>query len=100
MLSILWICNFNSRVVANILLCVVFKENRFVYCSFFNFARHYRAFNFGGNTAVVRPVPIPNTAVKLCMADGSGCIASARVGSRQLFKAPEFISGAFLFGLS
>ena len=42
--------------------------------------------HFGGNTAVVRPVPIPNTAVKHCMADGSGCIASARVGSRQSFQ--------------
>ena len=34
---------------------------------------------------MVRPVPIPNTAVKRCMADGSGCIASARVGSRRFF---------------
>ena len=31
-----------------------------------------------------RPVPIPNTAVKRNIADGSGCIASARVGSRQI----------------
>jgi hypothetical protein len=53
---------------------------------------------FGGNTAVVRPVPIPNTAVKHCKADGSGCIASARVGSRQSFKkAGEMFSGFFLF---
>ena len=44
---------------------------------------------FGGITAVVRPVPIPNTAVKHCMADGSGCIASARVGSRQSLKKAE-----------
>ena len=36
---------------------------------------------------MVRPVPIPNTAVKRCMADGSGLIDSARVGSRQSFKA-------------
>src|SRR3954468_24247321 len=41
--------------------------------------------NFGGHKAVVRPVPIPNTAVKHSLADGSGCIASARVGCRQIF---------------
>ena len=35
---------------------------------------------------MVRPVPIPNTAVKHSLADGSGCIASARVGCRQSFK--------------
>ena len=38
---------------------------------------------FGGPKAVVRPDPIPNSAVKHSLADGSGCIASARVGSRQ-----------------
>ena len=40
---------------------------------------------------MVRPVPIPNTAVKRSLADGSGCIASARVGCRQIFqeKRPE-----------
>ena len=55
--------------------------------------------HFGGHKAVVRPVPIPNTAVKHCMADGSGCIASARVGSRQSFKKPEvsFNFGFFIF---
>jgi hypothetical protein len=32
------------------------------------------------------------------MADGSGCIASARVGSRQSFKKPgELVSPGFLF---
>ena len=46
---------------------------------------------------MVRPVPIPNTAVKHCKADGSGCIASARVGSRQSFKKAGEISPAFLF---
>jgi hypothetical protein len=56
---------------------------------------------FGGNTAVVRPVPIPNTAVKRCKADGSGCIASARVGSRQFFKKPkhQVVSAFLLEGL-
>ena len=38
---------------------------------------------FGGHKAVVRPVPIPNTAVKHSLADGSGFIDSARVGCRQ-----------------
>ena len=41
---------------------------------------------FGGLKAVVRPVPIPNTAVKRSVADGSGFIDSARVGRRQSFK--------------
>ena len=42
--------------------------------------------HFGGHKAVVRPVPIPNTAVKRSLADGSGFIDSARVGCRQFFK--------------
>src|SRR5439155_10957271 len=50
---------------------------------------------FGGHKAVVRPVPIPNTAVKRSLADGSGLIDSARVGCRQPFtksrsSPPEF----------
>ena len=44
---------------------------------FFNF--------FGDYEAAVRPDPIPNSAVKRSIADGSGCIASARVGCRQIF---------------
>ena len=40
---------------------------------------------FGGYKAVVRPDPIPNSAVKRSVADGSACIACARVGSRQIF---------------
>jgi hypothetical protein len=48
---------------------------------------------------VVRPVPIPNTAVKHCRADGSSPIGSARVGRRQFFnKKPKQVSvSAFLF---
>jgi hypothetical protein len=47
---------------------------------------------------VVRPVPIPNTAVKHSLANGSGCIASARVGCRQSFnKNPGENSPGFLF---
>lgn len=46
---------------------------------------------FGDNTAVVRPVPIPNTAVKHCRADGSSPIGSARVGRRHSFKKAETI---------
>ena len=41
---------------------------------------------FGGHKAVVRPDPIPNSAVKRSLADGSGFIDSARVGCRQFFK--------------
>ena len=40
---------------------------------------------YGGPEAVVRPVPIPNTAVKHSLADGSGFIDSASVGRRQFF---------------
>ncbi|HYG35163.1 MAG TPA: hypothetical protein VEC99_10285, partial [Clostridia bacterium] len=37
-----------------------------------------------------RPVPIPNTAVKHSLANGSGFIDSARVGCRQFFsKKPK-----------
>ena len=46
---------------------------------------------FGGHKAVARPDPIPNSAVKHRIADGSACIARARVGCRRfLFQwAPE-----------
>ena len=37
---------------------------------------------------MVRPDPIPNSAVKRCIADGSACIACARVGSRRFFHSP------------
>ena len=54
---------------------------------------------FGGHEAVVRPVPIPNTAVKHSLADGSGFIDSARVGSRQIFqKKPGLVPGFFYLG--
>ncbi len=48
---------------------------------------------------MVRPVPIPNTAVKHCRADGSSLIDSARVGRRQSFnKNPERnLSGFFAY---
>ena len=42
---------------------------------------------YGGHKAVARPDPIPNSAVKHRIADGSACIACARVGSRQTFKS-------------
>ena len=64
----------NLEFSCNVRLCVVFKDP-----VLFNI--------FGGYKAVVRPVPIPNTAVKHCIADGSACIACARVGCRQFFKA-------------
>ena len=37
----------------------------------------------GDNSAVVPPVPIPNTAVKRCSPDGSTATGRARVGRRQ-----------------
>ena len=56
---------------------------------------------FGGHKAVARPVPIPNTAVKRSLANGSGCIASARVGCRQIFPKAEGLSkpSAFFVGM-
>ena len=45
---------------------------------------------------MVRPDPIPNSAVKHSLADGSSPIGSARVGSRQFFnKNPEMILRGF-----
>ena len=52
---------------------------------------------FGGLKAVVRPDPIPNSAVKHSVADGSGLIDSARVGSRQSFRKAETRVSAFFF---
>jgi hypothetical protein len=50
---------------------------------------------------VVRPDPIPNSAVKHSLADGSSPIGSARVGRRQSFKkAGEHRSPAFLLCLN
>jgi prevent-host-death family protein len=46
---------------------------------------------------VVRPVPIPNTAVKHSLADGSGLIDSARVGRRQPFIKAEISARNFGF---
>src|SRR5271170_7194638 len=78
-------------------LCVVFRESPNHFGNdLLNLARPDRAKQFGGHKAVVRPVPIPNTAVKHSLADGSGCIASARVGCRQSFKKPEKFFSGFL----
>ena len=55
----------------------------------------------GGHKAVVRPVPIPNTAVKHSLADGSSSIGSARVGCRQFcLKSRNEIVSAFFILLS
>ena len=57
---------------------------------------HVSRFILGGHKAVVRPDPIPNSAVKHSLADGSSPIGSARVGSRQFFnKNPEMILRVF-----
>ena len=48
-----------------------------------NFAPKSPAQNSGDSSAVAPPVPIPNTAVKRCSADGSPAIGRARVGRRQ-----------------
>ena len=48
---------------------------------------------------MVPPVPIPNTDVKRCRADGSACIACARVGRRQgkFKRRAEFSARLFFF---
>src|SRR5439155_7032575 len=51
----------------------------------------------GDNSAVVPPVPIPNTAVKRCSPDGSTATGRARVGRRQNKNPGEFIIGVFAF---
>jgi hypothetical protein len=45
---------------------------------------------YGGHKAVARPDPIPNSAVKHRIADGSACIACARVGCRRTFLITPF----------
>ena len=63
----------------------------------FEITPHVSRFILGGHKAVVRPDPIPNSAVKHSLADGSSPIGSARVGSRQFFnKKPEKIFSGFL----
>ena len=42
----------------------------------------------GDHRAAVPPVPIPNTAVKRRLADGSACIACARVGRCRVYRSP------------
>ena len=76
---------FDSRNVHNSL-----KRNLYVDSSELDWSKPARrsfktTIFFGGHKAVVRPDPIPNSAVKRSLANGSGCIASARVGRRQIF---------------
>ena len=52
---------------------------------------------FGGYKEVARPDPIPNSAVKRFIADGSDCIAFARVGCRQFLLNRTQESPVFLF---
>ncbi len=52
---------------------------------------------FGGYKEVARPDPIPNSAVKRFIADGSDCIAFARVGCRQFLLNRAQKSPVFLF---
>ena len=52
---------------------------------------------FGGYKEVARPDPIPNSAVKRFIADGSDCIAFARVGCRQFLLNRAQMSPVFLY---
>ena len=84
-------------------LCVVFREPRiqFRICSLYFGWNHQgqtsdlQPQNLGGHKAVVRPVPIPNTAVKHSLADGSSPIGSARVGSRQSLQLSRRLFSGF-----
>src|SRR6202007_1143795 len=51
----------------------------------------------GDRSAVVPPVPIPNTEVKRCSPDGSASIGCARVGHCQSYEpqVPKGIWGSF-----
>ncbi len=76
--------NFNSRIalIAPDCSCIQFSDE--LPCH----QQPVDLFNnqfIGGHKAVARPDPIPNSAVKRSLANGSGCIASARVGRRQFF---------------
>ena len=51
---------------------------------------------FGGYKEVARPDLIPNSAVKRFIADGSICIAYARVGCRQYFLSDRSSYSGFL----
>ena len=70
-----------------ILLHMQFSENQLFSKTF-----------YGGHKAVARPDPIPNSAVKHRIADGSACIACARVGSRRTFPSRTPL-GVRLFAL-
>ena len=50
---------------------------------------------YGGYKEVARPDPIPNSAVKRFIADGSDCIAFARVGCRQFLLNRTHIESGF-----
>ena len=85
-----------ANIVNALLLCVVLREHPRTqrFGMFFKTLREQGPCGeaamagalapFGDQKGVARPVPIPNTAVKRPIADGSGCIASARVGRRQI----------------
>src|SRR4029077_358944 len=51
----------------------------------------------GDTSAVVPPVPIPNTEVKRCSPDGSTATGRARVGRRQNKMPGELLIGHFAF---
>ena len=83
---------FDFRVVGDHRMCFGLRTNHHSLIT-----NHQRL--FGGHKAVVRPDPIPNSAVKHSLADGSGCIASARVGCRQMFFGAGTKIPALLLGM-
>ena len=86
----------NPGLIRFVLLNLVGKSGRSSEWKFELPAAGVRLPFLGGHKAVVRPDPIPNSAVKHSLADGSSPIGSARVGSRQFFnKNPEMILRVF-----
>src|SRR5262249_59733376 len=79
---------------------LIFRSLRSVSSVYSALCTLHSALHFGGHKAVVRPDPIPNSAVKHSLADGSGFIDSARVGRRQFFfkraDAKKFASAFFV----
>jgi hypothetical protein len=89
--AILPVCGFQRNTGS---ISGMFFSRARLFCRGKNRGR--RCSQFGGHKAVVRPDPIPNSAVKHGLADGSGCIASARVGRRHSLKLnPENILRVF-----
>ena len=68
------------------LKCEIINDSHLESCSSLKFPT--KRFFAGDHRGEVIPVPIPNTEVKLSIAEGSAGLARARVGRRRLIFAP------------